>query len=113
MAVFDMTVHEEVLASTVKLAQERNIIIPTFAQQRDPSLVPDKVKARLKGVGLWDVNPINLFRITWHNDVNTGLYGGVNYIELPSSITGVRARIIGLGGKYFPTGAHKVGAAFG
>jgi cysteine synthase len=113
MAVFDMTVQEEVLASTVKLAQERNIIIPTFAQQQDPSLVPDKVKARLNGVGLWDVNPINLFRITWHNDVHTGLYGGVNTIELPSSITGVRARVIGIVGKYFPTGAHKVGAAFG
>ena len=113
MAVFDMTVHEEVLASTVKLAQERTIIIPTFAQQKDPSLVPDKVKARLKGVGLWDVNPINLFRITWHNDVQTGLYGGVNAIELPGSITGVRARVVGIVGKYFPTGAHKVGAAFG
>lgn len=113
MAVFDMTVHEDVLATTVKLAQDRNIIIPTFAQQKDPSLVPDKVKARLKGVGLWDVNPINLFRITWHNDVKTGLYGDVNYIELPSSITGIKARVVGIVGKYFPTGAHKVGAAFG
>src|SRR5450756_1722703 len=113
MAVFDMTVHEDVLAKTVKLAQDRNIIIPTFAQQKDPSLVPDKVKAKLKGVGLWDVNPINLFRITWHNDVKTGLYGDVNYIELPSSITGIKARVVGIVGKYFPTGAHKVGAAFG
>src|SRR5450830_1610443 len=113
MAVFDMTVHEDVLAKTVKLAQDRNIIIPTFAQQKDPSLVPDKIKARLKGVGLWDVNPINLFRITWHNDMKTGLYGDVNNIELPSSITGIKARVVGIVGKYFPTGAHKVGAAFG
>jgi cysteine synthase len=37
----------------------------------------------------------------------------VNYIEFPSSLTGVPARIIGLVGKWFPTGAHKVGAAFG
>jgi len=113
MAVFDMTVHEDVLEKTVKRAQERNIIIPTFAQQKDPSLIPDKVKAKLKGVGLWDINPINLFRITWHNDVKSGLFGDVNYIEVPSSITGIKARVVGIVGKYFPTGAHKVGAAFG
>jgi cysteine synthase A len=92
MAVFDMTIHEDVLEKTVKRARERKIIIPTFAQQKDPPLVPDKVKASLKGVGLWDINPINLFRITWHNDVNTGLYGGVNYIELPSSIPPAHTR---------------------
>jgi cysteine synthase len=32
---------------------------------------------------------------------------------LPSSLTGVKARIIVLVGKWFPTGAHKVGAAYG
>jgi cysteine synthase len=34
-------------------------------------------------------------------------------VEIPPAITGVKARVIGLVGKYFPTGAHKVGAAFG
>ena len=33
MPVFDMTVHEDVLATTVQRARESNIIIPTFAQQ--------------------------------------------------------------------------------
>jgi cysteine synthase len=32
---------------------------------------------------------------------------------LPPELTGVRARIIALVGKWFPTGAHKVGATFG
>ena len=41
------------------------------------------------------------------------MYGDVNYIEIPSEITGVKARIVLLVGKYFPTGAHKVGAAYG
>ncbi|MEK7747142.1 MAG: pyridoxal-phosphate dependent enzyme, partial [Elusimicrobiota bacterium] len=62
---------------------------------------------------LWDVVPANLFRITWHNDVESGLYGAVNTLEIPKSITGIEARVVGLIGKYFPTGAHKVGAAFG
>jgi cysteine synthase len=103
----------EVIQRTAARCRARGIVLPTFAQLRDPSLIPPAIKRRLKGVGLWDVNPANLFRITWKNDLQTGLFGGVNYLELPPAITGVNARVIGLVGKYFPTGAHKVGAAFG
>jgi len=103
----------EVLKKTVKRCKERGIIIPTFKQLKNPNLIPPKIKNKLKKVGLWDVNPLNLFRITWHNNPKTGLFGDVNYIEFPQELTGVRARIIALVGKYFPTGAHKVGAAFG
>ncbi|MFH1618789.1 MAG: pyridoxal-phosphate dependent enzyme [bacterium] len=108
-----MKINEEVLKKTVKLCKERNIIIPTFAQMKDPSLISSSIKGRVKKVGLWDIDPANLFRINWHNDIKTGLYGGVNFLEIPQSITGIKARIIGLVGKFFPTGAHKVGAAFG
>lgn len=103
----------EVIRRTAARCRERGIMLPTFAQLRNPELIPPSVKRKLKGVGLWDVNPVNLFRITWKNDVTTGRYGGVNCIEIPPAITGVKARVIGLVGKYFPTGAHKVGAAFG
>ena len=102
----------EVVKRTAKRCRERGIVIPTFAQMRHPETAPDAVKARLKTVGLWDVDPANLFRITWKNDPQSGLFGNPNYVEIPSVITGVKARIIGLVGKYFPTGAHKVGAAF-
>jgi len=103
----------EVVKKTVKRCKERNIIIPTFKQMKHPETIPNEVKNKLKSVGLWDVNPLNLFRITWKNDIETGLFGGINYFEIPREITGVKPRIIGLIGKYFPTGAHKVGAAFG
>jgi len=103
----------EVIKRTAARCRERGIVLPTFKQLRNPELIPAAIKRKLKGVGLWDVNPVNLFRITWKNDVKTGLYGGVNYMEIPPAITGVKARVIGLVGKYFPTGAHKVGAAFG
>ena len=106
------TYNAEVVKRTAKRCKERGIIIPTFAQMRNPETAPDSVKAKLKTVGLWDIDPANLFRITWKNDPETGLFGGPNYLEIPSAITGVKARIIGLVGKYFPTGAHKVGAAF-
>jgi cysteine synthase len=106
------TVNPEVRKRTAKRCKERGIVIPTFKQMRDPGLYPATAAARLEGVGLWDVNPANLFRITWKNDHETGLFGGPNFLEIPREITGVKARVIGLVGKYFPTGAHKVGAAF-
>jgi cysteine synthase len=113
--IIDKVVNKQVRENTVKRFREKGIILPTFAEMRNPDLIPDKVKAKLKDIGLWDFNPLNLFRITWKNEPKAkgGLYGGVNYLELPSSLTGVQARIIMLVGKYFPTGAHKVGAAYG
>ena len=41
------------------------------------------------------------FRINWHNEAKSsgGGYGGVNYIELPSSVTGVSARIVAIVGR--------------
>ncbi len=104
--------NEEVVKRTARRCKARGIVIPTFQQMRHPETAPQAVKARLKTVGLWDVDPANLFRITWKNDPKTGLFGGPNHLEIPRAITGVRARIIGLVGKFFPTGAHKVGAAF-
>jgi cysteine synthase len=113
--MIDLTVHEKQLERTIERARERKILIPTIKEQRDPSLVPQAVRNRLKDVGLWDVDPINLFRITWKNEPTKqgGMYGPVNRIELPPELTGVDARIIALVGKYFPTGSHKVGATFG
>jgi cysteine synthase len=115
MYTIDLTVHPDRRQRAVQRARERNIIIPTFAQMKDPTLISDKFKQELSSIGLWDVHPRNLFRITWHNEAKAsgGGFGGVNYLELPSSLTGVPARIIVLVGKWFPTGAHKVGAAFG
>ncbi len=95
-------IHPEVVARTAKRCRERGIVIPSYAQMRNPELIPEAIKARLKGVGFLDVDPVNLFRITWKNDVKTGLFGGPNYLEIPSAITGVRARIFGLVGKVLP-----------
>ena len=73
------------------------------------------IRERLKNVGLNDIDPVNLYRITWKNEPKAkgGGYNNGNWLELPPAITGIPCRIVGLAGKYFPTGAHKVGAAFG
>ncbi len=112
--MIDLTVHPDRLERVVKRARERNIIIPTFKQMRDPALTPPDIKRELSAIGLWDLHPRNLFRITWHNQpvASGGGFGGLNFLEFPKSLTGVDARILALVGKWFPTGAHKVGATF-
>ena len=113
--MIDLTVDRQTVERNAKRARERNVLIPTLAQQIAPQTAPAKIRERLKGIGLWDVDPANLFRISWHNApaVRGGGFGAVNYIEFPPSITGVQARIVAIVGKWFPTGAHKVGPAFG
>jgi cysteine synthase A len=106
---------DRVLENTVKRCRERNIIIPTYEEMAHPDRIPRKITDELKRIGLWDMHSRNLFRITWKNEPVEfgGGFGKVNYMELPSSLTGIPARIIMLIGKYFPTGSHKVGATFG
>ncbi|NUM36180.1 MAG: pyridoxal-phosphate dependent enzyme [Candidatus Brocadiae bacterium] len=106
---------EEILENTVKRCREKHIIIPTYKQMRNPELIPQKIREKLRQIGLWDLNSLNLFRITWKNEPVKfgGSFSQVNFIEFPPEITGVQARIMMLVGKFFPTGAHKVGASFG
>lgn len=113
--MIDLSVKEERLERAIRRVRERRIIIPTFAQMKDPGLIPAHIREALGKIGLWDISPLNLFRITWKNEraAQGSGFNGVNYIEFPRSLTGVEARILALSGKWFPTGTHKVGAAFG
>ena len=110
-----MKSNEQVLNNTIQRCRDMNMIIPTYRQMANPDLIPDGIRQELKNIGLWDLNPRNLFRITWKNEPvdSGGSFGSVNYLELPPELTGVQARIFILLGKFFPTGAHKVGATFG
>ena len=107
------TTHEEIRERAVERCRERGVLIPTLAEMREPETVDPAVLEALDAVDIQAVDPLNLFRISWHNDPETGGFGEVNTLEFPSELTGVEARIVGLVGKHFPTGAHKVGAAFG
>ena len=113
--MIDLTIRPEGLKNNIARARENGVVIPTFAQMKDPSLIPQSVLDRLAKTGLWDVDPINLFRVNWHNEPKEqgGLFGKPNFIEFPPALTGVPCRIIGMVGKWFPTGCHKVGASFG
>jgi cysteine synthase len=106
---------KKVLENTIKRCRERDIIIPTYEEMAKPEKIPQGIKDELKKIGLWDLHSRNLFRLTWKNEPveSGGGFGGVNYLEIPPELSGVKARILILIGKYFPTGSHKVGATFG
>ena len=84
--------YPEAIKKTAARCRQRGVRIPTFKELRHPELIPPSVTSKLKGVGLWDVNPVNLFRITWKNDMATGLFGGVNWFEIPREIMSAAAQ---------------------
>ena len=101
------------LQKTIERCKRQKIILPTFNQLKQPDTISKDVKSRLKNIDMQEVHPLNLFRINWRNDPDSGGIGDINFLEIPKEITGIKARVIGLVGKFFPTGAHKVGATYG
>lgn len=81
---------------------------PTFEEMLHPWTIDPATRARALAARTADpLDPINLYNITWR-DGNDQIY----YEVLPRQLTGVEADIVVLYGKDFPTGAHKVGAAY-
>jgi cysteine synthase len=113
--MINLAVNQKQKEKNAQFCREKGVILPTFAQMRNPTLIPDKIKGELKNIGLWDLHPRNLFRITWKNTPQEkgGGFAAPNYLHFPAELTGVKANIIALAGKWFPTGAHKVGATYG
>ena len=90
--MIDLSIHPQGRAKNIERARENGIVIPTFAQMKDPSLIPQKVLDKLSRTGLWDIDPVNLFRVNWHNEPKEsgGLFGKPNFIEFPPALTGIR-----------------------
>ncbi|HYN86901.1 MAG TPA: pyridoxal-phosphate dependent enzyme [Ardenticatenaceae bacterium] len=81
---------------------------PTYAEMRDPRLLPPSVRAAAAQAADNDeLDPLNLFNITWHLPD-----GRVNHILFPPELTGVPCNVIVLLGQHFPSGSHKVGPAY-
>ncbi len=71
--MIDLTMHEDRLERAAGRAKERGVVVPTFAQMKDPASIPEGIRERLGQIGLWDVHPLNLFRISWKNEpIETG-----------------------------------------
>ena len=67
--MIDLTIHRQALDRNIQKARESGVVIPTFENMKHPETVPEPIRARLRGVGLWDVDPLNLFRITIDVDI--------------------------------------------
>lgn len=81
---------------------------PTFEEMLHPQSIAPEIRAQALTARMSDpLDPINLFNITWH-DANNVIY----HVVLPPSLTGVSANIVVIYGKEFPSGSHKVGAAY-
>jgi cysteine synthase A len=113
--MIDLTINHEALAKNIEYCREKKISLPTFAMMKDPGKIPAAIKDQLSNIGLWDLHSANLYRISWNNEQKDsgGLFGGVNHFVLSPELTGCRANIIMISGRWFPTGAHKVGATYG
>jgi cysteine synthase A len=81
---------------------------PTYEEMLNPQTIDPGVRERaLKALEENELDPINLFNITWKDENNK-----VRKIVLPKELTGVDANIIVLLGKDYPSGSHKVGPAY-
>ena len=101
--------------------REKQILLPTFAQLRDPSTIPTAITDGLATVDKDAPDPRNLFRVHWFNSQADDTPGTnfptvtdvPNHVELPSELTGVDARIVlALGNRFPMIRAHKVLAAY-
>ncbi len=80
---------------------------PTYDEMLERDLIDPEIKKRAENAQIDELNPLNLFNITWKDTDNN-----VRKIILPSELTGIDANVVVLLGKYFPSGSHKVGPAY-
>jgi cysteine synthase len=86
----------------------RAIFGPTFEEMLHPSAIDPVIRQQaIDALTASPLDPINLYNITWR-----GADDRIKYEVLPNELTGVDANIVVLYGRDFPTGSHKVGAAY-
>ena len=108
-------IHDQaVLKRALDHARSENIVLPTFAEMASPSSISAVSADDLSAVPVDEPHPLNLFRINWFNDHDGNqVQGRPAHLEIPSSLSGVKARIIVVLGDTFPMiAAHKVLAAY-
>ena len=81
---------------------------PNYDEMLNPGLLDKDVRARaLAALQQNELDPINLFNITWKDATNQ-----VRKIVLPPVLTGIDANVVVMLGCGFPSGSHKVGPAY-
>ena len=91
-----------------RVQDDEDSIWPDFDEMLDPGLLDKDVRDRaLTALKQDELNPINLFNITWKDAAHH-----VRKVVLPKALTGIDANIVVMLGYGFPSGSHKVGPAY-
>ncbi len=110
LGLADTIVDEGSLAESIRKCAANNVVLPTFAQLANPSLIPADIAA---GADKNAPDSRNLFRVHWFNDMAGNRVNVPDHVVLPKSLTGVDSPIIVVFGDRFPMiTAHKVLAAY-
>jgi len=81
---------------------------PTYDEMLSPELIAPEVRSKaLTALQDNELDPINLFNITWKDRTNK-----VRKVVLPPALTGIDANVVVMLGTGFPSGSHKVGPAY-
>ena len=81
---------------------------PNYDEMLAPSLIDKDIRTKaLAALTQNELDPINLFNITWKDATNQ-----VRKVVLPQALTGIDANIVVMLGCGFPSGSHKVGPAY-
>jgi len=109
--IVDQTTYQQ----TVDRFRESSIRLPKLTELANPGSIDESMRDELLHVDPDAPDPRNLFRVHWYNDASRKGFAEVpEHIVLPSSLTGVDARIVVALGNRFPMiRAHKVLAAYG
>ena len=107
--------NESIIKKTSEYFKKNGVVLPTISELCEPHSINEEIKNKLKSVNKNEINPLNLFRVHWYNNLNHSGFSKVpEHIVLPSEFTGVEAKIIINIGRLFPLiTAHKVLAAYG
>ena len=109
-----MNSKDQILNKTAKYFKDKNIRLPKISELADPNLINKKIKKNLETLDKDSDDPLNLYRVHWHNNYNHSNFNNYpEHIILPSEFTGIEAKIIVNIGRLFPLiQAHKVLAAY-
>jgi cysteine synthase len=80
---------------------------PTYDEMLHPETLPASIQQKALAARANELDPINLYNITWRSPDNS-----IRHIVLPPELTGVKANVVVLVGREFPSGSHKVGPAY-
>ena len=110
LGLADTIVDEGALDESIRKCAANNVVLPTFAQLANPTLIPTDIAA---GADKNSPDSRNLFRVHWFNDMAGNRVSVPDHVVLPKSLTGVDSPIVVMFGDRFPMiTAHKVLAAY-